>query len=291
MPKFAYVAAGAERRRGEGRAGGRHAHLCAHRAARAASSTSGRSREKHGAHAARAHQDPHQAVRADAPVPAARRVHPRRRARSWTRSRCSTDESDEPRCAAGHGARSATTCGPARRCPTPSSGTPSDFPAFYRGILRSAELTGRLDTVLDQLSVYIERDLEARRKIKSAITYPAIIVVMSIVTVVVLAAFVLPKFEDFFASLDAELPLPTRMLHGHDRLHRLVRGACCWRGDCRDSSSRLRRRAIPSRSPAVAPTLLQPAGPRRHRPLRDRRALLPDPVLDGLGRRAAAPRR
>lgn len=89
---------------------------------------------------------------------------------------------------------------------------PRDFPAFYRGILRSAELTGRLDTVLDQLSTYIERDLEARRKIKSAITYPAIIVVMSILTVIILATFVLPKFADFFASLDAELPLPTRML-------------------------------------------------------------------------------
>jgi type IV pilus assembly protein PilC len=89
---------------------------------------------------------------------------------------------------------------------------PQDFPDFYRGILRSAELTGRLDTVLDQLSVYIERDLEARRKIKGAITYPAIIVVMSMLTVIVLAAFVLPKFQVFFESLDAELPLPTRML-------------------------------------------------------------------------------
>jgi type IV pilus assembly protein PilC len=91
---------------------------------------------------------------------------------------------------------------------------PQDFPDFYRGILRSAELTGRLDTVLDQLSVYIERDLEARRKIKGAITYPAIIVVMSMLTVIVLAAFVLPKFQVFFESLDAELPLPTRMLMG-----------------------------------------------------------------------------
>jgi type IV pilus assembly protein PilC len=91
---------------------------------------------------------------------------------------------------------------------------PQDFPSFYRGILRSAELTGRLDTVLDQLSIYIERDLEARRKVKSAITYPAIIVVMSLLTVGVLATFVLPKFADFFESLDAELPLPTRMLMG-----------------------------------------------------------------------------
>ena len=60
------------------------------------------------------------------------------------------------------------------------------FPPYYIGILRSAELTGQLDTVLEQLSSYIERDLEARQKIKSALTYPIVIMVMSIVTVVVL---------------------------------------------------------------------------------------------------------
>jgi type IV pilus assembly protein PilC len=94
---------------------------------------------------------------------------------------------------------------------------PSDFPDWYRGILRSAELTGKLDTVLDQLSAYIERDVEARRKVKTAMTYPAIVFAMSIGTIVVLSVFVLPKFESFFASLDAELPLPTRMLLGTTR--------------------------------------------------------------------------
>jgi type IV pilus assembly protein PilC len=89
---------------------------------------------------------------------------------------------------------------------------PKIFPDFYRGIVRSAELTGELDTVLARLAVYIERDLEARRKIKSATIYPAVIMVMSIVTVTVLAWFVLPKFKVFFESFDAKLPLPTRML-------------------------------------------------------------------------------
>jgi type IV pilus assembly protein PilC len=89
---------------------------------------------------------------------------------------------------------------------------PKVFPPFYRGIVRSAELTGELDTVLARLSSYIERDLEARRKIKSAMIYPLVVCAMSIVTVLVLAVFVLPKFADFFADLDAELPLPTRML-------------------------------------------------------------------------------
>ena len=46
------------------------------------------------------------------------------------------------------------------------------FPSYYLGILRSAELTGQLDTVLDQLSLYIERDLEARSKIKSRADLP-----------------------------------------------------------------------------------------------------------------------
>jgi len=89
---------------------------------------------------------------------------------------------------------------------------PKIFPAFFRGILRSAELTGQLDVVLDQLAKYLERDLEARRKVKAALIYPTIIAGMSVVTVVVLAAFVMPRFKVFFASLHAKLPLPTRML-------------------------------------------------------------------------------
>lgn len=91
---------------------------------------------------------------------------------------------------------------------------PKVFPGFYRGMVRSAELTGELDTVLARLAIYIERDLEARRKIKSALIYPSAVAVMSVVTVLVLAVYVLPKFADFFADLDAELPLPTRMLIG-----------------------------------------------------------------------------
>jgi type IV pilus assembly protein PilC len=89
---------------------------------------------------------------------------------------------------------------------------PKVFPPFYRGIVRSAELTGELDTVLARLSKYIERDLEARRKIKSAMIYPLVVAAMSVVTVLVLAIYVLPKFADFFKDLDATLPLPTRML-------------------------------------------------------------------------------
>jgi type IV pilus assembly protein PilC len=89
---------------------------------------------------------------------------------------------------------------------------PRTFPPYYRGILRSAELTGQLDTVLDQLAKYLERDLEARRRIKQALIYPAMIATLAVFTVVILAGFVLPRFRTFFEGLDAELPLAPRIL-------------------------------------------------------------------------------
>lgn len=89
---------------------------------------------------------------------------------------------------------------------------PEVFPPVYLGMLESAEMTGNLDKVLDQLSEYLEREMEARRKVVSALTYPAIIGLMSLGTVAVMSIFVLPRFRDFFQSLDATLPLPTRML-------------------------------------------------------------------------------
>src|SRR5262249_48570563 len=89
---------------------------------------------------------------------------------------------------------------------------PRIFPEFYRGILRSAELTGQLDTVLDQLAKYLERDLEARRKIKAALIYPSMIALMAVGAIVILARWVLPRVKGLFAGLHAKLPWPTRAL-------------------------------------------------------------------------------
>ena len=94
---------------------------------------------------------------------------------------------------------------------------PEIFPNFYLEILRSAELTGNLDIVLQQLADYLERAMDAKRKVISAITYPCIVLVLAVVTCVVMVLFVLPKFVVFFESLDAELPLPTRMLLGFSK--------------------------------------------------------------------------
>jgi type IV pilus assembly protein PilC len=86
------------------------------------------------------------------------------------------------------------------------------FPPFYLGILGSAEVTGNLDTVLDQLADYIDRELEAKAKVIQALVYPVIVMSLSFVTVAILAGYVLPQFKTLFTELDAELPLPTRML-------------------------------------------------------------------------------
>jgi type IV pilus assembly protein PilC len=79
------------------------------------------------------------------------------------------------------------------------------FPKFYVDMVRAAELTGSLDDVLAELAGYIKRDLEARNKIKSALVYPSIVLVMAIGTVIVLSTFVLPKFKTFFEGFNATL--------------------------------------------------------------------------------------
>lgn len=91
---------------------------------------------------------------------------------------------------------------------------PEAFPEYYVGVLEAAELTGNLDSVLEELAMYIGRDLDARRKIVSALFYPGCVFLMSLATVGVMAVFVLPKFKKFFGSLHAKLPLPTRALMG-----------------------------------------------------------------------------
>jgi type IV pilus assembly protein PilC len=91
---------------------------------------------------------------------------------------------------------------------------PLVFPAFYRAMLTSAEYTGDLDDVLAQLAAYLERDITSRRQVKSALTYPVMVVVVAIAAMIVMSLFVLPKFTGLYQSLGASLPLPTRMLMG-----------------------------------------------------------------------------
>jgi type IV pilus assembly protein PilC len=89
---------------------------------------------------------------------------------------------------------------------------PEAFPNYYIGIMQSAELTGQLDETLESLAGYLERELETRSKVVTALSYPGVVMVMAMLTVVVLAGYVLPQFKPLFEELDAELPLATRML-------------------------------------------------------------------------------
>ena len=91
---------------------------------------------------------------------------------------------------------------------------PEAFPNYYVGILRSAELTGKLDDTLDSLAGYLEREIDSRSKVVSALSYPMVVMVMAVITVAVLAGYVLPQFKPLFEELNADLPLPTRMLLG-----------------------------------------------------------------------------
>ncbi|MEO5900414.1 MAG: type II secretion system F family protein [Ilumatobacteraceae bacterium] len=91
---------------------------------------------------------------------------------------------------------------------------PEVFPTYYRAMLVSAEYTGDLDAVLSQLAAYLERDIAAKRQVKSAMTYPIIVLIVAVVAIFVMSVFILPKFTGLYRSLGANLPLPTRMLLG-----------------------------------------------------------------------------
>ena len=89
---------------------------------------------------------------------------------------------------------------------------PQAFPPYYIGIMQSAELTGRLDETLESLAGYLDRELETRSKVVSALSYPGVVMVLAMFTVVVLAGYVLPQFKPLFEELNADLPLTTRSL-------------------------------------------------------------------------------
>lgn len=89
---------------------------------------------------------------------------------------------------------------------------PHVFPNYYVGILQAAELTGRLDESLDSLANYIAREMETRSKVIGALAYPGVVMLLALFTVMILAGYVLPQFKPLFEELNADLPLPTRLM-------------------------------------------------------------------------------
>ena len=86
------------------------------------------------------------------------------------------------------------------------------FPSYFMALLGASEHTGAMDEAFDQLHKYIKRDVELTRAVRKALIYPIILVFVSVIVVLVIVLFAIPKFADFFKDFDAKLPLPTRML-------------------------------------------------------------------------------
>jgi len=88
------------------------------------------------------------------------------------------------------------------------------FPRLYANSLRAGERTGELEQVLIRYVEY-QRLVEAvRKKIISALTYPAVLLTLSIGLVLILMVKVIPAFRDFYVQFETELPLPTRIVLG-----------------------------------------------------------------------------
>lgn len=89
---------------------------------------------------------------------------------------------------------------------------PRAFPDLYASMVRAGEASGDLDGVLMQLADYLEASEELKRRIKSAMTYPVVAFSMIMLIATALIMFVVPQFAEIFASFNAELPGPTRIL-------------------------------------------------------------------------------
>jgi type IV pilus assembly protein PilC len=89
---------------------------------------------------------------------------------------------------------------------------PDTFPKLYVAMCRAGETAGMLDSVLLRVADTMEKDLALKRKIKSAMTYPVVVLLMAVALTGVMLIFIVPTFVGMFESLGGELPLPTRVL-------------------------------------------------------------------------------
>ena len=89
---------------------------------------------------------------------------------------------------------------------------PRTFDELFVNLVEVGETGGILDTVLQRLSVYIEKAAALKRKVKSAMIYPSSIIGVAFLVVIFMLTFVIPTFTKMFKDLGAELPLPTQVV-------------------------------------------------------------------------------
>ncbi len=91
---------------------------------------------------------------------------------------------------------------------------PVYFDSLYCNLIAAGEQAGILDALLDRLATYKEKTLALKSKIKSAMFYPAAVVVVAFVVTAVIMLFVVPEFKKVFTSFGADLPAPTLFVIG-----------------------------------------------------------------------------
>jgi len=89
---------------------------------------------------------------------------------------------------------------------------PDHFDDLFVNMVAAGEAGGILDTILRRLSAYMEKAARLKAQIKGAMTYPIITIAVAVVVVGVILVFVIPVFEEMFAGLGGQLPLPTRIV-------------------------------------------------------------------------------
>ena len=85
------------------------------------------------------------------------------------------------------------------------------FPDLMIGMIRAGEGSGNLDQVTERLTLQYEKDYKLTQQVKSAITYPAVLLVLCVAIVILIVTFILPQFQSLFDQMDS-LPVPTEIL-------------------------------------------------------------------------------
>ncbi len=88
------------------------------------------------------------------------------------------------------------------------------FSKFYLNMIRAGEMGGNLGSVLQRLGEYMERSLELKDTVSTAMIYPAILLIMSLASLFVMLTFVVPQFKEMFDSAGKSLPVPTQIVVG-----------------------------------------------------------------------------
>lgn len=91
---------------------------------------------------------------------------------------------------------------------------PRQFDHVYRHLVHMGEQSGALDAMLDRIAAYQERAEATRRKVRKALTYPAVVLLAALLVTALLLIHIVPQFEAVFASADAQLPALTRFVIG-----------------------------------------------------------------------------